>query len=241
MKPIPALDRAAFLLDMDGTLIDIAPTPGSVVVPPGLTDSLHALRRACADAVAVVTGRPIDQVDALLGDAPFAVAGEHGAAIRHAPGLPIIAADLPSAPQSWIDSALALAARHPGAAVERKRHGFVLHYRAVPDMAEVFRLAMQTLLADRPTDFVLLAAKMAWEIRPLGVDKGHAVAALMASSPFAGRRPVYVGDDVTDHDGIAAAERLGGVGFLVGRDFSDAAAVRRWLVSLVGGAGRTGG
>ena len=232
MKPIPALDRAAFLLDMDGTLIDIAPTPASVVVPPGLTDSLHALRRACADAVAVVTGRPIAQVDALLADAPFAVAGEHGAAIRHAPGLPIIATDLPSAPGSWIDAAHALASRHPGAAIERKRHGFVLHYRAVPDMGEVFRLAMQALLAERQTEFVLLSAKMAWEIRPAGVDKGRAVAALMASSPFAGRVPVYVGDDVTDFDGIAEAERLGGVGYLVGRDFVDAGAVRLWLAAL---------
>ena len=232
MKPIPDIREAAFLLDMDGTLIDIAPTPDSVVVPPGLTDSLRNLRQRCNDAVAVVTGRPVAQVDALLGDAPFAVAGEHGAVMRHGPGLALVTPDLPSAPQSWIDAAKTLAARHPGASVELKRHGFVLHYRAVPDMADIFQLAMRGLLTERPSEFTLLAAKMAWEIRPVGIDKGHAVAGLMASSPFAGRVPVFVGDDVTDEDGMAEAERRGGVGLLVGRDFQDAAAVRAWIAGL---------
>jgi trehalose 6-phosphate phosphatase len=235
MKPFPQTPSvllASFLFDMDGTLIDIAATPESVVVPAGLTDSLRALRRACGDAVAVVTGRPIAPVDALLGDAPFAVAGEHGSAIRHAPGMAVITADLASVPEDWVVRAQALAARHPGASVERKRHGFVLHYRAVPEMGEVFRLAMEGLLAERPRDFTLLAAKMAWEIRPVGVDKGRAVAALMASSPFAGRVPVYVGDDVTDEDGIAEARRRGGMGLMVGQDFEDAAAVRAWLATL---------
>jgi trehalose 6-phosphate phosphatase len=186
MKSIPDLHEAAFLLDLDGTLIDIAPTPGSVVVPPGLSDHLRALRRRCADAVAIVTGRPIAQVDALLGDAPFAVAGEHGAMFRHGPGLALLSPPLPSAPETWLAQAEALAARHPGAAVERKQHGFVLHYRAVPEFAEVFQLALKAMLVERPADFVLLPAKMAWEMRPAGIDKGRAVAALMASSPFAG-------------------------------------------------------
>ena len=229
MKPVPDPREAAYLLDMDGTLIDIAPTPDSVVVPTGLIDSLRALRRRCSDALAVVTGRPIAQVDALLGDAPFAIAGEHGAMFRHGPGLALVTPDLPSAPESWVEQAQALAARHPGAAVERKRHGFVLHYRAVPGMGEVFELAMKRLLAEQPSDFVLLPAKMAWEIRPAGIDKGRAAATLMASSPFAGRIPVFIGDDTTDEDGIAEAERRGGVGLLVGRDFVDAAAVRAWV------------
>ena len=153
MKPIPDVGRAAFLLDMDGTLIDIAPTPDSVVVPPGLTDALRALRRRCDNALAVVTGRPIDQVDRLLGDAPFAVAGEHGAVVRHGPGLPVITPSLPTAPLAWIDRARDLAARHPGASVELKRHGFVLHYRAVPEMGAVFALAMRSMLAEQPRDF----------------------------------------------------------------------------------------
>ncbi len=234
MVDIPHTADAAFLLDIDGTLIDIAPTPDSVVVTPGLIENLRALRRRCGDALALVTGRPIAQVDALgLGEAAYAVAGEHGAVLRPGPGLAPVFADVASVPPEWLARADALAARHPGAAVERKRHGLVLHYRAVPDMAGVFELAMRAMLADRPRDFVLLPAKMAWEIRPAAIDKGRAVAALMARAPFAGRVPVYVGDDVTDLDGIAAAQRLGGVGLMVGRDFSNAASVRDWIGALV--------
>jgi len=220
---------AAFFLDVDGTLIDIAPTPAGVVVPPGLTDTLRALRRRCGDALALVTGRPIAQVDALFGDAAYAVAGEHGAVLRPGPGLPLVCPDLARTPPEWFARAEALAARHPGAAVEAKRHGFVLHYRAVPEMGPVFELAMRALLTEKPGDFVLLPAKMAWEIRPAGIDKGRAVAALMGRPPFLGRLPVFVGDDVTDEDGVAEARRLGGVGFMVGQDFPDAAAVRAWL------------
>ncbi len=229
MAELPPPQRAAYLLDIDGTLIDIAPTPDSVVVPAGLIDTLRALRHQCGDALALVTGRPICQVDALFGDAAYAVAAEHGAVLRPEPGAPLICPEVASTPAAWIAQAEALAARHPGAAVERKRHGFVLHYRAVPEMGPVFDLAMRAILAERPRDFVLLPAKMAWEIRPAGVDKGRAVAALMARAPFAGRVPVYVGDDVTDEDGIAEARRLGGVGLMVGHDFSDPASVRAWL------------
>lgn len=231
MKPIPPLPRAAFLLDLDGTLIDIAPTPASVVVPQSLPPSLAALRSKCGDAVAVVSGRPIAEIDALLGGAPFAVAAEHGAVVRHAPGLKLVSPTLPTVPEAWLQSARSLAERHEGAAVERKTHGFVLHYRAVPDRAEVFHLALQTLMAGSQ-DFALLPAKMAWEVRPAAVNKGLAVEALMASSPFAGRVPVFVGDDVTDDDGIAAAERLGGVGLKVGKDLPSAQAVRDWIAGL---------
>src|ERR1700735_1339403 len=97
MMPVrPPLERAALLLDLDGTLLDIAPAPDEVVVPPGLLDVLHALRRLLGDALAVVTGRPVETIDALLGDAVFAVAGEHGGAIRHAPGAELERPPLPA-------------------------------------------------------------------------------------------------------------------------------------------------
>ena len=234
----PPPQNAAYLLDLDGTLIDIAPTPGAVVVPNSLAANLHALRHRCGNALAVVTGRPVAQVDTLLGDAPYAVAGEHGAAVRHAPGAPVIMLPLPAVPAAWIEAAHALVAPHAGAAFEPKAHGFVLHYRGAPHCAAAFHDALAALLAgaDGGADFVVLAAKMAWEIRPRGVDKGSAVRALMAQPPFAGRTPIFVGDDVTDEDGIAAAESLGGVGLRVGTDFADAAAVRTWLAELAGGS-----
>ena len=239
ITPSPA--QAAYLLDLDGTLIDIAPTPGGVVVPAELPGVLRAMRALCGDALAVVTGRPVAQVDALLGDAPYAVAGEHGAAVRHAPGAAVEMLDLPHVPPAWVAAAQALVAPQAGAAFEPKGHGFVLHYRNAPACGEPFREALAGLLAQGGGNFVMLAAKMAWEIRPRGVDKGAAVRALMARAPFAGRVPVFVGDDVTDEDGITAAQAMGGVGLRVGSDFADAAAVRAWLGDIARGGFKPAG
>ena len=230
LPPQPAL-----LLDVDGTLLDIAPRPDLVVVPPALIASLEALRRRLGDAVAVVTGRTVEQVDALLGAAVFAVAGEHGGALRHAPGQALVRPDLASAPAAWLDAAARLAAAHPGVLLERKTHGFVLHYRAVPAAGPALRVALESLLAPAGSAFALLPARMAWEVRPRGADKGSAVRALMAREPFVGRVPVFVGDDITDEDGIAAAATLGGIGLRVPEAFGDAAGVRRWLAGLAAG------
>src|SRR5277367_3466575 len=99
---LPPLQRAALLLDLDGTLLDIAPTPDSVVVPPDLPDVLRTLRRLLDDALAVVTGRPVETIDRRLSQLPFAVAGEHGAAIRHSPDGPLERPPLPSTPEAWL-------------------------------------------------------------------------------------------------------------------------------------------
>ena len=233
LSDMPPLARAALLLDLDGTLLDIAPTPGEVVVAPGLTADLAVLRLLCGDALAVVTGRPIAQVDALLGDVPFAVAGEHGTAIRHAPGLPPELIELPPMPPGWRNTAEALAAAHPGALLEEKSHGLVLHYRAVPEAGAALREGLESLLAAQPGSHMLMAAKMAWELRPVGADKGTAVRALMRHTPFAGRIPVFVGDDVTDEDGMRAARGLGGIGLRVPEMFGDGpvcgTGLRVWL------------
>jgi trehalose 6-phosphate phosphatase len=227
---LPPFDRTALLLDLDGTLLDIAPAPDLVVVAPGLYDNLRALRECLAAALAVVTGRPIETVDALLHDAPFAVAGEHGGAIRHAPGEPIERPDLPSPPDEWLTAAEDLAASHPGVLLERKARGFALHFRAVPEAGPALHDRLATLV-DGSTTFELLPSHMLWEVRPLGAHKGHAVRALMARPPFTGRVPIFIGDDVTDQDGIAAAEALGGVGLWVPDLFGDAAGVRAWLAA----------
>ena len=231
---LPPPDRAAFLLDLDGTLLDIAPTPDAVVVAPGLARNVAALRALCGDAVAFVTGRPIEQVDALFPGIPYAVAGEHGTAIRHAPEGPVEWVDLPSAPPHWVDQAQRLAEAHPGAVFEPKRHGFVLHYRGAPGAGGALHDAVSRMLEEQPGRFDMLPAKMAWEVRPRGVDKGTAVRLLMAVSPFAGRLPVFVGDDVTDEDGISAAEALGGVGLRVPDSFGAPEGVRAWIARLAG-------
>jgi len=220
---------AALLLDLDGTLLDIAATPEAVVVPPGLPALLRRLRARLGDAVAVVTGRPVAQIDALLGDAPYAVAGEHGGAIRAAPGEPLRRADLPELPPDWLAAAAEVVARHPGSRLEPKARGFVLHYRQASDAGLSLQAAALAILGERTANYVLLPAHMAWEVRPRGADKGTAVTRLLREAPFFGRVPVYIGDDVTDEDGMLAAREHGGVGLRVDAAFGDPAGVRRWL------------
>ena len=233
MTPPDLPEHAALLLDLDGTLIDIAPTPDAVRLPPGLLPVLLALRGRLGDALAVVTGRPIAQVDALLGDTPYAVAGEHGGAVRHAPGAAIEQAPLPRMDPAGIALAEAAVAAHPGALLERKAHGLVLHYRQSPAAATALRAAAAAIAAAAP-GLLVMTASMAWEVKPAGIDKGRAVDALMARPPFAGRVPVYVGDDITDEDGMRAARALGGLGLRVQDWFGDAAGVRAWLAALAG-------
>jgi trehalose 6-phosphate phosphatase len=225
---LPQMERTALLLDLDGTLLDFAPTPDAVVVPPDLPDVLHSLRRLLGNAVAVVTGRSVEIIDALLGDAVYAVAGEHGGAIRHAPGHCLERPSLPSPPDAWLVEAASMVAAHPGALLERKARGFTLHYRAVPEARPIMRDGLTRLLQGS-MDFELLAGEMIWEIRPRGIDKGNAVVALMERPPFQHRLPVFIGDDVTDEDGIAAAAAMGGVGLRVPEVFGDATGVRLWL------------
>jgi trehalose 6-phosphate phosphatase len=219
----------ALFLDLDGTLLDLAPTPDSVVVPPGLIDALAALGRRLDGALAVVTGRARQTVDSFL--APLELPGGfgHGAELRdpsgrsHADGIVAM-------PAGWEGRLAAAASALPGVLLERKPHGLALHFRAAPQFGDAAHAALAALLRGHEDHFALLPAHMAYEIRPRLANKGRTVDALMQAPPFAGRRPVFVGDDVTDEDGMAAARRHGGIGLHVGRDFrAGPAEVRAWL------------
>lgn len=224
---LPPFARTALLLDLDGTLLDIAPTPDSVVVPPGLTATLLSLQAALDGALAIVTGRAIPVLDAFLSHA-FAAAGEHGGAIRHTQGGAIHRPDLPAPPAAWLTQAADLAAVHPGAILERKARGFALHFRQAPDAGPAFHAALTAMLDENP-GFQLMPGLMLWEVRPLGADKGSAVTALMARPPFLGRLPLFIGDDVTDEDGMRVARAMGGEGLRVDAAFGNPARVRAWL------------
>jgi trehalose 6-phosphate phosphatase len=228
MDVLPPFHRAALLLDMDGTLIDLAPTPDAVVVAAGLPGALTALREALGGALAIVTGRPIETVDRLFGDAPGAVAGEHGGAIRHHPRGAIERPDLPVPPAAWLEAAETLVRAFPGALLERKARGFALHYRQAHEARDVFRTALTEMIGGS-SGFALHPAHMLWEVRPIGADKGSAVGVLMSQAPFAGRLPVFIGDDVTDEDGMRACRGMGGAGYRVDEVFGDPAGVRAWL------------
>ena len=229
LNALPPPAESALLLDLDGTLLDIAPTPDAVRVPPSLPGILARLRDHIGGALAVVTGRPVEQVEALLGDVPRAIAGEHGGAIRPAPGADIARVSLPDPPVEWIIEAARIVERHPGSLLEQKQRGFVFHYRQAPEHGPALRDAAVALIAPERDRFVAMPAHMAWEVRPRGADKASAVQALMLLAPFEGRRPIFIGDDVTDRDGMRAAAALGGAGLWVPDVFGDAAGVRAWL------------
>jgi len=225
---LPAFANTALLLDLDGTLLDFAPAPDLVIVPPALPDDLRLLRDALGGALAIISGRPVAQVDGLLPGVATAVAGEHGAALRPLPGAALERADLPQAPDEWRARAAELAASRPGAMLERKARGFVLHYRNAPHAGAALEAGLRALL-EQDARFELMPAAMAWEIRPRGVDKGVALRQMMARPPFAGRLPLFIGDDVTDEDAIRAAQTMGGEGLLVADAFGGPPDVRAWL------------
>jgi trehalose 6-phosphate phosphatase len=228
----PELDRkSALFLDFDGTLLEIAATPGDVVVPPGLPDLLAHLHRQLEGALAIVTGRPLPQIDELL--RPFApsAAGEHGVSLRYADGT---REEMPAGiavPAAWREALQAAAARWPGVLIEPKPHGLAVHYRLAPEYGnEVWRLVRELVPPEHPW-FHLVPAREAVEIGLRAASKGHAVERLMAHAPFHGRRPIFVGDDFTDEAGMSKARELGGMGLRVAEVFGgDPANVRAWLM-----------
>jgi len=225
---LPPYRNAALLLDLDGTLLDFAATPETVVVPAGLSDTLRTIRDQLGGALAVVTGRTIAMIDTLLGDVPHAVAGEHGGAVRRGPGAAIERPDLKPPPRHWLERGAMLETAHPGSRFEAKPRGFGMHFRLAPDSGPAIHAALSDMIAESE-DFHLLSGQMMWEIRPRGVDKGHGVAQLMQQPPFRGRLPVFIGDDVTDEDGLRVARAMGGAGLWVPDVFGNAADVRAWL------------
>jgi len=227
----PELDRmSALFLDLDGTLLEIAATPELVVVPPGLPALLSHLHHLLEGALAIVTGRPLAVVDGLLAPFTASAAGEHGVSLRYEDGtLEEIAAGL-AVPEAWRASLAVAAVRWPGVLFEPKPHGCAIHYRLAPEHGdEVWRLA-RALVAENHPQFQLIPAREAVEIGPRAASKGHAVERLMAHAPFAGRRPIFIGDDFTDEAGMNAARAFGGHGLRVAEFFGgDPAAVRAWL------------
>ena len=231
MLTAPEVERHwALFLDLDGTLLDIAAAPDKVVTPSRLTDALARVGAALGGALAVVSGRRLDEIDRLLSPLSVAVAAEHGALIR----LPSAEVHRVSAtrcpPPEWIEQLREATSGWDGILVEEKIYSVALHFRLAPDRRSAIRHLAMSLVRKAPDRFELLAAKEAFEIRPKGITKGQAVELLMTHEPFRARQPVFVGDDVTDEDGMEVAVRLGGLGLNVGAVFEgQPLAVRAWL------------
>lgn len=233
--PLPAgivpprlTSRHALFLDFDGTLIDIAPSPHAITVPPELPSVLMRLQLLLGGAVAIVSGRPLDDLQNYLAPADLDMVGEHGAIIkrRGSPAHPPQAAW----PQSWNDRLTKFLTNHPGTEVERKAYSIALHFRRAPQ-AEHDALNLLRVFASEATGgFEILPAKMAFELKLSTMSKGKAITELMSEEPFLNRIPVFAGDDVTDEDGFIAVTEMGGVALRVEEAFGgDPGRVRAWL------------
>jgi trehalose 6-phosphate phosphatase len=208
----------ALFLDFDGTLVEIADGPDAVAVPHLLASGLERLAMRLGGALALVTGRSIDNLHNFLGPLALHLAGSHGADVRSPCGTQLReGAPLPTV----VADALGCFAAASGLLYERKAHGGALHYRVRPDLEEeAYRFA--TGLAEAH-GLATKAGKCVVELVWPGADKGGAVDLLSLRPPFAGAAPVFIGDDVTDEDGFAACTRHGGFGIAVGERFSAAA------------------
>jgi trehalose 6-phosphate phosphatase len=233
MTPTDLAPDTALFLDLDGTLIDIAPRHDLVVIPPDLPALVERLRVLCGGALAVVSGRPARDIEAFLPLPGLVFAAEHGARIRLPDGtLEEAAGRLPQR-EAWLAALRAALPRWPGAHIEEKSIGFVVHYRQAPEAGPEILESLTTLVGGSPGEVEILTALMAYEVRPAGVGKGPAVRRLIRVAPFAGRVPVFIGDDVTDEEGMAAAVDLGGYGLHVARDFGGGPSqVRQWLAEM---------
>ncbi|MEY4652933.1 MAG: putative trehalose 6-phosphate phosphatase [Pseudomonadota bacterium] len=203
----------ALFLDFDGTLVDLVSHPQAVVVPPGLPDTLGRLRDLLAGAIAVVSGRPIQQIDRFLAPLVLSVAGVHGAERRRADGS--LAWQTVSPMDAVKEVALALAHTHPALVVETKRGAVAVHYRQAPQLQALCLAAMQAAVEQSP-GLTLLCGKMVVEAKPSCATKRQAIEAFLDEAPFAGRTPVFVGDDTTDESGFASVQERGGLGVKVG-------------------------
>jgi trehalose 6-phosphate phosphatase len=234
MQLLPFLTTAhALFLDFDGTLTEMAPRPEAVRISAGLVPTLAALSTHLDGALAIVTGRRETDIDHFLDPLVLPLASEHGSQYRLADGSrpAVVPPDL--APV--LQAATQLAVQHAGLLVEPKRASVALHYRLAPHLEDLCR---STLLAamQHVHGVELMEGKFVLEVKPRGVHKGQAIADFMTLPPFAGRIPVFAGDDVTDESGFAAVTALGGWGIKVGEGPTLAqhrcmtpAALRGWL------------
>jgi trehalose 6-phosphate phosphatase len=217
--------QPALLLDVDGTLLDIAPTPDRVHVPDGLRDTLQRISTATGGACAFVSGRPIADLDRIFAPLALPAVGAHGAELRvSGHTIQPLAAPLPET----LRRDLIAAARAAGVLVEDKATSLALHFRNAPDREPRLREAAQAAMARvAGENLTLLDGKAIIEVKRSGIDKGKGVAALMALPPFRGRHPVFIGDDVTDVSVFDILPALGGTGFSVGRPDPNVAAIFR--------------
>ena len=242
------LRECAILLDIDGTILDIAPAPQEVWVPPTLRHTLGRLQGLTGGALALVSGRKLDDIDLIFAPLQLAAIGGHGAELRPVPG------DEPQIRASSLSGELkrmlaALTALGPGILAEDKGYSLALHYRLAPDLGPALRAAVASICAQMPPGTVaILPGKAVVEVKPAAISKALAVRELMNYPPFADRHPIFIGDDTTDEPVFGVIPNFGGLGFSVGRivpgvdgHFDKPEDVRSWLTRIVADRGDRAG
>jgi trehalose 6-phosphate phosphatase len=239
------VSKLAFLLDVDGTLLDIAPTPSAVRVPNSLRQTLERIDRITNGALALVSGRSLADLDRIFAPVELAAIAGHGAEMRPAKGKTPDRSGGAALPSELRRRLIALTRLGPGIIAEDKGYSLALHYRLAPEYAPAIEQALASIRADFELGTIeLLPGKCVIEIKHSEFNKGTAVRRLMVLSPFSGRRPLFLGDDITDESVFAILPEFDGIGFSVGRrvpgvagHFDSPRQVRTWLAAVAGSAG----
>jgi trehalose 6-phosphate phosphatase len=236
---VPDLRKCAILLDIDGTILDLAASPQQVWVPTGLRRTLARLDELTGGALALVSGRSLHDIDLIFSPLELAAIGGHGAELRAVAGAEpaLHAPPLSGALKRKLASVTELG---PGILAEDKGYSLALHYRLAPEKADAVRAAVEKICADVPQGTIeILPGKLVVEIKQAGINKAKAVCELMDCAPFADRNPIFIGDDTTDEPVFGVISQFGGLGFSVSRiipgvngHFDKPESVRAWLARI---------
>lgn len=231
-----APDTQALFLDVDGTLLAIAPHPDAVKVSDDLLRLLARLNERIGGAIALISGRTIANLDGLFDPLRLPCAGVHGLERRGADAV-LHRSDAASLLEPLRPALADFVHARRGLLLEDKQQSLAVHFRNAPACEDEAESFLRQLIAPEANNLELKRGKMVLEVKPSGANKGTAIAAFMDERPFAGRRPVFIGDDVTDEDGFEVVNELGGLSIRVGDGeptaapyyLADEAAVHAWL------------
>jgi trehalose 6-phosphate phosphatase len=238
---VPHLSETALLLDIDGTLLDLAPTPREVWVPPGLAKTLDGLLARTSGALALVSGRSLNDIDLIFAPDQFPAVGGHGAEMRLSTDGEAVDAHAPPMDKELKRRLAAIAKLSPGILLEDKGYSLALHYRLAPHAEKAIYEAVSLIQADLPNAPIeVMPGKSVCEIKHSGFNKASGVRELMKHEPFKGRHPLFIGDDVTDESVFAIMPDMNGLAFSVGRraqgvagHFDEPGDVRAFLARLL--------
>ncbi|MBR1238436.1 trehalose-phosphatase [Bradyrhizobium sp. AUGA SZCCT0182] len=238
---VPHLSETAILLDIDGTLLELMPTPREVWVPPGLSKTLNRLLARTNGALALVSGRSLNDIDLIFAPEQFPAVGGHGAEMRIDPDNESVDSHAPPMDRELKRRLAAIAKLSPGILLEDKGYSLALHYRLAPHAEKAIYAAVSLIRADLPNAPIeILPGKCVCEIKHSGFTKATGVRELMTREPFKGRRPLFIGDDVTDETVFGIMPDYDGLAFSVGRraqgvqgHFDSPSDVREFLAHLL--------